>query len=273
MNKVTVKGFFKNIGRGVSKRSPEILIGMGITGMITTTVLAVKATPKALKLIDEEESRRIKEATVEDIRKWNKTDGIKFTPVEYVKLCWKPYIPAAVTGVFSAACVIGASSKYAKRNAALATAYKLSTTALADYRDKVVETVGEKKAKEIRDKVVEDKIEKGNVSPKSNVIPTMKDVIFYDEAFGQTFYSDVETVRKAINDINYEMLSGQYASLNDFYDLLNIDHIDIGDSLGWNISRDGQLEVSYNRTSVTKDGRPCYILEYHKAPEYDYFKL
>lgn len=272
MNKTTVTRFFKNIGKGVSKHSPEILIGMGITGMITTTVLAVKATPKALELINDEERKRIKEATIEEAREWSEAGGIKFTPVDYVKTCWKPYVPAAVTGVFSIACIVGASSVHAKRNAALATAYKLSTTALSDYREKVIETVGEKKAKDIRDKVVKEKVEKTDTTPKSNVIPTMKDVIFHDVAFGQTFYSDVETVRKAVNDINYEMLVGQYASLNDFYDLLNIDHIEMGDMLGWNISRHGQLEVSYDQTSVTKDGRPCYVLEYHVAPEYDYYK-
>lgn len=276
MNKADVTRFFKNIGKGVSRRSPEILIGMGITGMITTTVLAVKATPKALELIEQEKRKRISEATIEEAREWADAGGVKISPVDYVKLCWKPYVPAAVTGVFSVACVVGASSKYAKRNAALATAYKLSTTALQDYREKVVETIGEKKAKDIRDKVVGDKVEKKEVevaSPKSNVIESMKDVIFHDMAFGQTFYSDVESIRKAVNDFNYEMLSSQYGSLNDFYDLLGIEHIDIGNSLGWNISRDGQLEVSCDRTSVTKDGRPCYVLEYHKAPEYDYYKL
>ena len=35
------------------KNSPAILTGLGIAGGITTTVLAVKATPKALKLIEE----------------------------------------------------------------------------------------------------------------------------------------------------------------------------------------------------------------------------
>lgn len=274
MKKNDVTKFFKNIGRSVSKRSPEILIGMGITGMITTTVLAVKATPKALELIEEEKRKRIKEATIEEAREWADAGGVKISPVDYVKLCWKPYTPAVVTCAFSAACIIGASSKYAKRNAALATAYKLSTTALSDYKEKVVETIGEKKAKDIRDKVVQDKVEKKEVTtPKSNVIESVKDVIFHDMAFGQTFYSDVESIRKAVNDFNYEMLTGQYGSLNDFYDLLGIERIDIGNSLGWNISRDGQLEVSCDRTSVTKDGRPCYVLEYHKAPEYDYYKL
>ena len=39
----------------LKKYSPQILTGIGITGMIATTVTAVRATPKALRLIDERE--------------------------------------------------------------------------------------------------------------------------------------------------------------------------------------------------------------------------
>ena len=48
--KTNVSKIMKDIKITMSKRSPEILTGLGIAGMITTTVLAVKATPKAIKL-------------------------------------------------------------------------------------------------------------------------------------------------------------------------------------------------------------------------------
>ena len=114
----------------ISKHSPEILVGVGIAGMLTTVVLAVKATPKALTLIEEKKE----EQEVDEL-----------TPVETIKATWKCYIPAAVTCVASTACIIGASAVNAKRNAALATAYTLSETALKEYKAKVVETIGEKK--------------------------------------------------------------------------------------------------------------------------------
>ena len=50
MNKSVMK-FIKTVKRGFGKRSPEILLGIGIASGITATVLAVKATPKALQLI------------------------------------------------------------------------------------------------------------------------------------------------------------------------------------------------------------------------------
>ena len=56
MNKQNVSGLVKNLRTAMEKHSPEILTGIGIAGMLTTTILAVKATPKAIRIIEEMES-------------------------------------------------------------------------------------------------------------------------------------------------------------------------------------------------------------------------
>ena len=61
MNKPNLKGIVRNVQTEVAKRSPQILMGVGITGMVTSTVLAVKATPKALKLIEEAEDQKMED--------------------------------------------------------------------------------------------------------------------------------------------------------------------------------------------------------------------
>ena len=38
---------------GAKKHSPEILIGLGITGAASSVIFAVKATPKAMILLDQ----------------------------------------------------------------------------------------------------------------------------------------------------------------------------------------------------------------------------
>ena len=98
----------------IKKHSPEILTGIGVTGMITSTMLAVKATPKALILIED----------AKDVK------NNELTTLETIKVAWKPYIPAVVTGIASTACIIGASTVNYKRNAALATAYAISEKTL-----------------------------------------------------------------------------------------------------------------------------------------------
>ena len=115
MNKSNLSRILKDTKAGLIKHSPEILTGIGIAGMFTTVVLAVRATPKALDLISREEYEQKRD----------------LTPMETVKVAWKPYIPAAITGTLSTACLIGANSVNLKRNAALAAAYALSDTALS----------------------------------------------------------------------------------------------------------------------------------------------
>lgn len=272
MNKTNVTNLIKNIKIGLGKRSPEILTGIGIAGMITTTVLAVKATPKALKLIDVKKQEMFDELDPSEIPGNNSDyNDMCLKPIEIVKVAWKPYIPAVVTGVASVTCLIGASSVNAKRNAALATAYELSKTALTEYKEKVVETIGEKKEKVIREKVDQDRLDKNPVSKNSIVITNNGDQLFYDGVSGRYFKSDLEDVKAAVNRINREMIYDNYVSLSEFYDELGLEHTDVSDALGWNLDK-GLIEISYG-TRMSDDGRSCITLDYHVAPRYDFANL
>lgn len=235
------------------KHGPEILTGIGIAGMLTTTVLAVRATPKAIQLLEEEAE--------------SKEDAL--TVPEKIKTCWKCYIPAAVTGVTSIACLIGASSVNSKRNAALAAAYNISTAALSEYKDKVIETVGEKKERAIQDEIAKDKIEKNPVHTKEVIMTGRGKTLCYDGVFGRYFESDMDTIRRALNAINREIIHGDmYVSLNDFYDKIGIGPIPIGNELGWNVD-DGEIDVDFS-AQLTEDDRPCIVLRYNVAPRYNY---
>lgn len=274
MNKESITKVFKDIQNGISKRSPEILTGIGIAGMITTTVLAVKATPKALEKIESEKRRQNRELLEDTKKNGHETVGqvTKLKLIETVKVAWKPYIPAAVTGTLSVACLIGASSVNARRNAALATAYQISQTALSDYKAKVVETIGEKKEHIIREKVAEKKVEDHPIDSKDVIITGGGKTLCLDAQFGKYFESDIETIKKAINVLNATMIREEYVSLNDLYDEIGVERIPIGDELGWNIGRDGIIDVQFS-SAIAKDGRPCIVLQYDIAPKYDYFKF
>lgn len=270
MNKPNVRGFVKNVGAALSKRSPEILTGVGIAGLVTTTILAVKATPKALELIEEEKDRQnyelAKEARDNGYSNCCQIDKLKL--IEVIKIAWKPYIPAAVTGVASVACLIGASSVNLKRNAALATAYKLSETALTEYKDAVIETIGEKKEKEVREKVVEEKLKKNPINNNEVIVTDRGTTLCYDCVFGRYFKSDMDTIRRAITEINRSIVTDMYASLNDFYDEIGLEHVEIGDDLGWNID-DGQIDVEFS-SHLASDNTPCLAVGYTVAPKYNF---
>lgn len=252
MNKQSVSNFFKNAQSLASKHSPEILTGIGIAGMLSTTVLAVKATPKALMCIEDAQ--------------YEKEESL--TATEKVKACWKCYIPAAVTCTSSIACLVGASSVNARRNAALATAYKFSEAALAEYKDKVIETIGEKKERTVRDKVSEKHVKENPVS-KNEVFVTQKgDTLCYDHHSGRYFKSDIDKIKKAEIVLNKRMLTDMYVSLNEFYDELGLQHTDMGNDLGWNIDH-GIIDISFS-SQIADDDTPCIVIDHNNPPRYGY---
>lgn len=249
----------RDIRRVVSKRSPEILTGLGIAGMLTTTILAVKATPKALELIEAESG-----IDPETGEAYEPTTRYK------IELCWKLYIPAAVTGAVSTACLIGACSVNTRRNAALAAAYTLSDNALREYKSKVLETVGEKKEQIIKDKVAEKQVKDNPVSKNEVIITEKGQSLCFDSLSGRYFKSDIDKIKKVQNDLNAEILSSMcgYVSLNDFYDELNLSHTEIGDTLGWNL--DNRIDI-YFSAIVAEDGTPCIVIGHNNAPKYGYY--
>lgn len=256
MNKIDLHGLFESGKTFATKHSPEILTGLGIAGMVTTTIFAVKATPKALMLIEEKKL----DLDVEELK-----------PIEVVRTVWPCYISPIALGALSIVCLVGANSVHARRSAALATAYTLSESALKEYREKVVETIGEKKEKVVRDAIAKEKIEKDPVSKKEVVITNNGDSLCYEPLSGRYFKSDIEKIRKAVNELNRQLLFDSYVSLNDFYDGIGLAGTKIGEDLGWRVEQ-SLLEVEFS-SQLAEDGTPCLVMDFLTAPVYDYNKF
>lgn len=255
MQRVQLPHFLKNAYRIAQRRSPEILTGIGIAGMITTTVLAVRATPKAMRLID--------------AKKTDISEEDRLPPVEAVKAAWKVYVPSVLTGILSAICLIGANSANHRRNAAIAAAYSLSESALKEYREKVVETIGDRKEQAIRDDIAKDRITENPV--RNVVVSDRSGTLCYDSLSGRYFKCDIEKLRRVVNDLNRRMRNEMYISLNDFYceiDTPDLSPTKLGDLLGWNIDK-GYIDLSFS-SQLTADGTPCLVLDYTVVPEYEY---
>ena len=257
MSKLNLTAAAKSIKGVLERHAPEILTGIGVAGMVTSTVLAVKATPKAYRLVND----RKDELEVE-----------KLPVTELVKTTWKCYIPAVVTCGASIACLVGASSVNFKRNAALATAYKLSEAALSEYKDAVIETIGEKKEQSVRDKVAEERLKKNPVSKSEVIVTGNGTTLCYDPVGNSYFKSSIQQIESAKNKLNARMLSENYVSLNDFYDELGIGPTKLGDDLGWDIYKDGLIDIAFS-SRLAEDGTPCLVMDYSVAPRYEYYKV
>lgn len=261
MNKLTLSKLTRDMRTSLSRHSPEILMGIGIAGMVTTTILAVKATPKAIRLMEEKKD----ELEVDSL-----------TPVEVVKTTWKCYLPAAVTGAAAVACLIGSNSVNSSRNAALATAYKLSETAFSEYRDSVAETIGEKKEKIVRDKVSEKQIKENPVNRTEVIVTGKGKTLFYEPLSARYFYSDLEHIKRVENKLNKDIITDAFddgVTVNDFYEEIGIPTTATGDGLGWNL-RIGLIDIypsaQMAEEGTEHEGEPCIVLNYSNPPKYEF---
>lgn len=272
MSKLNLSKIPKVIAGGVKKKSPELFIFASVVAFGCTVVLAVKETPTALKLI-EDKKREINRELLEEAAAngKDKCDRIdKLTPIDTVKVAWKCYIPAAAMGGLSIACLLNANRINARRGAALAAAYTLSESTLKEYKDKVIETVGEKKEKDIRDAVVKDKLEKDPVDNKEIIITDKGEALCYDALSGRYFKSSIESLNKAVNELNHRLIYDTYISLNDYYGEIGLEEIKIGYDLGWRVDR-GLIELDFSYQPAS-DGSPCMAIDFLEPPKYDFDK-
>ena len=261
---MSISGLAKSLERFTIAKSPAILTAVAVTSAVTTAVMAGKASFKAAKLIEEEEQRRKTDhalgVTQEVVEMDNK---------EKFALVWTLYIPAASTCFTTVVAMITANQIGTRRTAAMAAAYSLSEKAFGEYREKIVEKIGEKKEAHIRDELAQERVARQPVNTNQVVMLNPGDVLCYDQHSGRYFHSDMETLKKAQNDTNYQILRDSYASLNDFYDRIGLEIIPSGEELGWSTNK--ELELSFSSVLST-DQRPCIAIDFMHKPLPNYYK-
>ena len=277
INTAAIKTFAKQIERGVEKHAPEILTGIGVTGFVTTVVLGIKVTPKAINAIDNERRARKNEVLEnqsadisEDQLNQKIAAAAKLTPVDYVKCTWKIYTPVVLTGAASIACVLGANHISLRRNAALVAACTLTENRFSEYKDKVKELIGDKKEQNVRDELAKDRIAH-NPMVEEDVVNTGKgETLCYDAISGRYFMSDIDEIKRALNLLNHQLLYDETASLNDLYDYLGLEPNGCGEDFGWNRAHPnwgGLIEPSFS-SQLTDKGIPCVVLDFIEGPFY-----
>jgi uncharacterized protein DUF6353 len=242
--------------KAAADNTPTILTALGVTGTLATAVLVGKASFKAAEVLAQAE----KNVTSYE-------DGPPLDNQEKFNLVWKLYIPAATTGAVTLACIITANRVSSRRAAALASAYSISQEAFREYKDKVVEKIGEKKEQAVRDEIAQAHVEKNPAGP---LVLIDSKILCYDTHSGRYFQSDLETIRKAINDVNWQILNECYASVTDFWDKIGLTATKDSDEIGWNM--DTKFEVQYS-AALSDDGKPVLAIDFHTVPVRGYYKI
>lgn len=235
----------------IKKNASTILTCIGGAGVVATSVMAVKATPKAMKLIEAKKEEK----------------GEKLTVLETIETAGMTYVPTVITGAATIACIFGANVLNQRKQAALMSAYALLDNSYKEYKKKVDELYGEGSDQEIRDELAKDKYEHVEVDYGKR--------LFYDEFSERYFEATTEDVLRAEYNINRLLSQGGGVFLNEFYDELGLETVDYGDYLGWS-SWEIVETLCYcwidfsHRKVVMDDGLECTIISMHFEPTFDF---
>lgn len=235
------------------RNSSTILTCVGSIGVAATAVLAVKATPKAMRLLESAEEEK----------------GEELTTLETVKIAGPAYIPAAITGVSTIACIFGANILSKRQQASLMSAYALVENSYKEYKNKIKTLYGDDSDKEITKEIVKDRYENYDVSVSDGK------QLFFDYFSMRYFESTMEEVLIGENNFNKNLTLNGYASLNELYDSLGIPRVDYGYELGWSHEVGeafyGYSWIDFEHEKITLEGDlECCIISMSHEPTADF---
>lgn len=244
----------RDAAKNINRHTPLVLAIIGSVGVAATAYLAHQAGFKAANAIrDAEESR-----------------GEKITdPKEKINLTWKFYAAPASTGVATVACVITGNIISTKRQTALLGAYALGERAFAQYKGKIVDTLGLEQEKEIVEQLAEEnaKEDAAEAYSRKDLVPEINGnkALFIDHLSGQEFIADLNDVYMAKEQTNLKAAEDGYASMNYFYGIVGGRRTELYENMGWNPDRMMDLII----TRVNHDDEetmPIYGLDFYERP-------
>lgn len=243
------------------KNNKYITLGLTIVaaiGVVATAVTAVRATPKAMKRLEE------REIDQRDILGEAKKD-----PIKVAKAVIPVYAPSAAIGVATIVCIFGANQLNLKQQATIAGAYAMLGKSMKDYQTKAKELFGDDADEKIKEAIVEEK------SYSKYIYAPEGACLFYDDYSSEYFERTMLEVKSAEYELNKKFASDGYVTLNDFYYLLGLPETDIGKRIGWSTDAGlafyGYIWIDIEHELVTMDdGLECYILNFTTEPTEDY---
>jgi len=245
----------KTVKPFVAKHEPELLMVMGISGMIFSVAWGIKATGKAIRKID--------------LRK-QELNKDKLTTREVIQTTWKLYLPVVISTAASIPCIVAGNRVSNKRNMALAAAYTMTETALQEYQDKTKEILGEKKYEKLQEQVSEEKVRNTYQEGMKNVtLIGDGESLFYEPLSGRYFKTNWNRISKAANELNADALgsmSGEI-TLSEWYDILGLPDTELSDERGWTIAngKQGIIDISIDSV-ISPDNQPCGAIRYNTMP-------
>lgn len=234
---MTIGDLVVKTNKVLSDNSPVILTALGVSGVVGTSYLAGKASyTSAVRLAAE---------------------SPHLSKRQRAKIVWKLYIPAGLSGAVTIGCIVASNKVSSTRTAAAYSLLTVSEKVFQEYKEKVVEQLGEKKEQTLRDEVVQDRVHN---NPPPTVVVGQGQILCCELYTGRYFLADMETLRRAENEINSKINKHDHASLSDLYYILGLSQTSYSSDIGWESGKLLELQFS---TVLSDDNRPCIAFEYN----------
>lgn len=251
-----------SLGKIIVKHSPEILTAVGVIGLLSAGISAVKNTPKAYDILKEAEEDREVELTV----------------IEKVRLCWKQYIFPVAIAILSVFCIIFAQKITSGRTAALLTACKISEQAAERFETETRGTIGDKEVDKIKDKIAKKEIQDHPVNESDVYLTGSGTSLYYESYSGRYFRANRDFIDRARNQFVAMLQDYETVTVNNYIECFGIpvlDDLTTGRLLGWNINyvkracggHMPELDFYYEEIET---GEVCGYMRLEVDPKVDY---
>ncbi len=246
-----VSGTFSKVGFRLKRRSPEILMIVGVAGTVVSAVMACRATTRIDEIMEDtsEQIEKIHECSGNpDIKeKYSEEDARKDTVIVYahagVKLA-KLYAPSIGLGLLSLSSILASNNILRKRNAAIAAACTAANRSYREYRNRVIERFGKEVDHQLRYNIKAEEIvtnEKGKEKKEKRTIevadPNVSGYMKYFTKSNPYWENNSDYVEMFLeaqqNYANDKLRAIGHITLNEVYDMLGMQDTKAGMVVGW----------------------------------------
>jgi len=231
------------------KHLPHIMFGAGIGGVVTSVVLACRATLTLSDKLDDmhNDVSKIKA----DPTTSNDTKQLVRAYSQNAAIVAQLYTPAVLIGVVSIGALTGSHVALTRRNTALTAAYAGLSRAYGDYRNRVRGDVGKEREHDLYH----------SITSKELIIDGKKELVktadpntwsiyarFFDEASTQ-WQKNSELNRVYVqcqqNYLNHLLHARGHVFLNEAYDALGLERSSAGQVVGWVVEDEGDNYIDF----------------------------
>lgn len=237
----------------ITKYTPSILSWGGILGVIITSILTAKQTPKFVNELENLKSFK----------------GYDLSILDYLKVGIKNYMIPISSGILTMSCIFGSNYLNKKQQNRLLTSLTLLNSSYLQFKNKVKEKINEETFEKIQEDILKERYDEFFDCPNE------KEQLFYDEYGGRYFTATLNDVLTAEYEIIKKIRKGKRVALNDLYEKIDIPVVDFGYDIGWQreqiFQNQGDINFEFrHHPLIMPDGMNCCIISATNDPMLGY---